>query len=96
MQQSLHIDPNESPTYGLSENGPMCAVNDLGAAAGRPLPLNYNTQEAMTQTKAAPAGTWDEPKATALLVLADGTVHGRIQGFGATGHAVAKSASTRP
>src|ERR1041384_7170355 len=41
----------------------------------------------MTQTKAAPAGTWDEPKATALLVLADGTV---LEGFGlgATGHAV--------
>ena len=41
----------------------------------------------MTQTKAAPAGTWDEPKPTALLVLADGTV---LEGFGlgATGHAV--------
>jgi carbamoyl-phosphate synthase small subunit len=37
----------------------------------------------MTQTKAAPAatspGTWDEPKPTALLVLADGTV---LEGFG--------------
>src|SRR5512146_1195756 len=42
----------------------------------------------MTQTKAAdPAGTWVEPKPTALLVLADGTV---LEGFGlgATGHAV--------
>src|SRR5258708_11629386 len=46
----------------------------------------------MTQTKAAPAGTssgsaWDEPKPTALLVLADGTV---LEGFGlgATGTAV--------
>ena len=41
----------------------------------------------MTQTKAAPAGHWAEPKATALLVLADGTV---LEGFGlgATGHAV--------
>ena len=41
----------------------------------------------MTQTKAAPAGAWDEPKPTALLVLADGTV---LEGFGlgATGHAV--------
>src|SRR5712675_700607 len=45
----------------------------------------------MTQTKAAPAGTsggsWAEPKPTALLVLADGTV---LEGFGlgATGHAV--------
>jgi len=41
----------------------------------------------MTQTKAAPAGTWEEPRATALLVLADGTV---LEGFGlgATGHAV--------
>ena len=45
----------------------------------------------MTQTQANPAGTsggsWEEPKATALLVLADGTV---LEGFGlgATGHAV--------
>ena len=41
----------------------------------------------MTQTQAAPAGTWEEPGATALLVLADGTV---LEGFGlgATGHAV--------
>src|ERR1041384_6048760 len=41
----------------------------------------------MTQTKADPAGTWAEPKPTALLVLADGTV---LEGFGlgATGHAV--------
>src|ERR1700687_4565038 len=33
----------------------------------------------MTQTKAAPSGTWDEPKPTALLVLADGTI---LEGFG--------------
>src|SRR5476649_3036032 len=41
----------------------------------------------MTQTKAAPTGTWAEPKPTALLVLADGTV---LEGFGlgATGAAV--------
>ena len=41
----------------------------------------------MTQTQANPAGIWAEPKATALLVLADGTV---LEGFGlgATGHAV--------
>jgi carbamoyl-phosphate synthase small subunit len=41
----------------------------------------------MTQMQAAPAGTWEEPRATALLVLADGTV---LEGFGlgATGHAV--------
>lgn len=41
----------------------------------------------MTQTQANPAGTWDEPEATALLVLADGTV---LEGFGlgATGDAV--------
>jgi carbamoyl-phosphate synthase small subunit len=41
----------------------------------------------MTQSVGKPAGTWDEPKATALLVLADGTV---LEGFGlgATGHAV--------
>ena len=42
----------------------------------------------MTQTKAASAGAaWAEPKPTALLVLADGTV---LEGFGlgATGHAV--------
>ena len=40
----------------------------------------------MTQTQANPAGNWDEPKPTALLVLADGTV---LEGFGlgATGHA---------
>src|SRR5471030_1673453 len=43
----------------------------------------------MTQTKAAPSGAWDEPKPTALLVLADGTV---LEGFGlgATGSAVAE------
>src|ERR671921_454271 len=45
----------------------------------------------MTQTQANPAGTsrdsWAEPKATALLVLADGTVIEGV-GFGATGHAV--------
>src|SRR6478752_4311320 len=41
----------------------------------------------MTQTKAAPAGHWAEPKASALLVLADGTVF-EGAGFGATGHAV--------
>jgi carbamoyl-phosphate synthase small subunit len=41
----------------------------------------------MTQTQAKPAGAWDEPKATALLVLADGTV---LEGFGlgASGTAV--------
>ncbi|MEJ2378698.1 MAG: glutamine-hydrolyzing carbamoyl-phosphate synthase small subunit [Pseudolabrys sp.] len=41
----------------------------------------------MTQTQAKAAGTWEDPKATALLVLADGTV---LEGFGlgATGHAV--------
>ena len=33
----------------------------------------------MTQTKPDKAGAWDEPKATALLVLADGTV---LEGFG--------------
>src|SRR5450432_2297229 len=40
----------------------------------------------MTQTKAASTGTWAEPKPTALLVLADGTV---LEGFGlgATGTA---------
>src|SRR5665213_3381532 len=40
----------------------------------------------MTQTKAAPTGAWAEPKPTALLVLADGTV---LEGFGlgATGTA---------
>src|SRR4029079_8330874 len=41
----------------------------------------------MTQTKAAPAGAWAEPKPTALLVLADGTVL-EGAGLGATGHAV--------
>src|ERR1700760_455652 len=41
----------------------------------------------MTQTQANSAGSWAEPKATALLVLADGTV---LEGFGigATGKAV--------
>ena len=41
----------------------------------------------MTQDKAAPAGAWAEPKATALIVLADGTV---LEGYGigAEGHAV--------
>src|SRR5512144_232420 len=41
----------------------------------------------MTQTKAAPSGSWTEPKPTALLVLADGTVVEGV-GFGATGQAV--------
>ena len=41
----------------------------------------------MTQTQAKTTGDWEEPKATALLVLADGTV---LEGFGlgATGTAV--------
>jgi carbamoyl-phosphate synthase small subunit len=40
------------------------------------------------QTKApGPVGGWDDPKPTALLVLADGTVL-EGTGFGATGHAV--------
>jgi carbamoyl-phosphate synthase small subunit len=41
----------------------------------------------MTQTHTNPAGAWAEPKATAVLVLADGTV---LEGFGlgATGHSV--------
>src|SRR5512147_2196727 len=39
------------------------------------------------QPKAASAGTWAEPKPTALLVLADGTVLEGM-GLGATGHAV--------
>src|SRR6516164_6203843 len=42
----------------------------------------------MTQTKTEPAaGTWIEPKATALLVLADGTELEGF-GFGASDHAV--------
>jgi carbamoyl-phosphate synthase small subunit len=41
----------------------------------------------MTQTQATFAGTWDDPKPTALLVLADGTVLEGM-GFGAAGHAV--------
>ncbi|HEY9724582.1 MAG TPA: carbamoyl-phosphate synthase small subunit, partial [Oscillatoriaceae cyanobacterium] len=41
----------------------------------------------MTQTQANLAGIWAEPKATALLVLADGTVLEGF-GFGASGHAV--------
>ncbi len=41
----------------------------------------------MTQSKTDPAAAWAEPKATAVLVLADGTV---LEGFGlgAEGHAV--------
>ncbi|MGI8527471.1 MAG: glutamine-hydrolyzing carbamoyl-phosphate synthase small subunit [Pseudolabrys sp.] len=42
----------------------------------------------MTQAKPAPGG-WSEPTATALLVLADGTVL-EGQGLGATGHAAAE------
>jgi carbamoyl-phosphate synthase small subunit len=38
-------------------------------------------------TQPQPQPVWDEPKPTALLVLADGTVL-EGQGFGATGHAV--------
>src|SRR3974377_1975550 len=41
----------------------------------------------MTQTQANPAWAWAEPKATALLVLGDGTVLEGV-GLGATGHAV--------
>ncbi|MGB2595861.1 MAG: carbamoyl-phosphate synthase domain-containing protein, partial [Pseudolabrys sp.] len=44
----------------------------------------------MTQMKASStgaSGAWAEPKPTALLVLADGTVVEGF-GFGATGHAV--------
>ncbi len=39
------------------------------------------------QSRPAPSSPWDEPKPTALLVMADGTVLEGI-GFGATGHAV--------
>jgi carbamoyl-phosphate synthase small subunit len=41
----------------------------------------------MVETQGAPAAGWSEPKATAVLVLADGTV---LEGFGlgASGHAV--------
>jgi len=41
----------------------------------------------MTQTHTNPAGAWAEPKATAVLVLSDGTV---LEGFGlgAAGHSV--------
>src|SRR3954469_5551624 len=42
----------------------------------------------MTQQQPA-AGGWSEPKATALLVLADGTVLEGV-GLGATGHAAAE------
>ncbi len=41
----------------------------------------------MTQSAARTPGAWEEPKATALLVLADGTFLEGV-GFGATGHAV--------
>jgi carbamoyl-phosphate synthase small subunit len=41
----------------------------------------------MTQTQTSSAGGWDDPKPTALLVLADGTVLEGI-GLGATGRAV--------
>ena len=41
----------------------------------------------MTQTEASSARTWDDPKPTALLVLADGTVL-EGSGLGATGRAV--------
>jgi len=41
----------------------------------------------MTQTQTSSAGGWDDPKPTALLVLADGTVLEGM-GLGATGHAV--------
>src|SRR6201990_3444946 len=41
----------------------------------------------MTQTQANSAGSWAEPKATALLVLADGALLEGF-GFGATGQAV--------
>ncbi len=38
---------------------------------------------------------WQQPKATAVLILADGTrLEG--QGIGAVGHAAGESASTRP
>ena len=48
----------------------------------------------MTQTQGNPAGAWAEPKATAVLVLADGTV---LEGFclGATVHAVSEYTSDR-
>jgi carbamoyl-phosphate synthase small subunit len=39
------------------------------------------------QTQTPPRPLWEEPKPTALLVLADGTVL-EGQGFGATGHAI--------
>src|SRR5579863_8644896 len=41
----------------------------------------------MTQKQVSSAATWDDPRATALLVLADGLVV-EGTGFGAIGHAV--------
>src|SRR5581483_6529864 len=41
----------------------------------------------MSQTQLSSGSVWDDPKPTALLVLADGTVLEGF-GFGATGHAV--------
>ena len=67
--------------YGLSQMRPRGSGGRVRTC--RPLPMP--TQPQIWPANRRPG--WDEPKPTALLVLADGTVLEGI-GFGATGHAV--------
>ena len=69
--------------YGLSRFGARIAVEPAARCDRRSRPSMNETQPAGMQ----PRASWSEPKATALLVLADGTVLEGF-GFGATGQAV--------
>jgi carbamoyl-phosphate synthase small subunit len=69
----------------------MTEIQPADADRGKPLAGDPQFQHASTDPapskKAVSTEGWSEPKATALLVLADGTVVEGV-GFGATGHAV--------
>ena len=66
----------------------MTETQPAGADRGKPLAGDPQSHTLPTRSfQHLHGGAWSEPKATALLVLADGTVVEGV-GFGATGHAV--------
>src|SRR5580704_41357 len=78
----------------ISSRNTAMASSQFGPVRGRrapgtfrPLAMATQPQTGAPQTSAQNLGLWDEPKPTALLVLADGTVLEGM-GFGATGSAV--------
>jgi carbamoyl-phosphate synthase small subunit len=71
-----------APPWWL-ESSP-CSTGGAASRSRRPM---SEKQPADTPTGASPAADWTDPTATALLILADGTVL-EGTGLGATGHAV--------